>query len=923
MGIGLSKWDNSPLLSLCKERKEFIKAAIDCRYDLASAHIMYLQSLVDVGNAFTRFIEEDLVIKVDSNHESSEENSHSKIPSMDSESDLESLTDYVHSDSDVSEGLTDYVHDHTDVSEVLEPSFPTNQGQDRVNSNTNLMKSSTTTPSRIFLQTTPGEDSANALCGQSYNESGESFNVLNSYSHSNLRHTHYDDGIHYDVLVESPYKDLRYPQYVHALRYSQHDDVVSAGGKVDFPDDNVRYASYGNWVGSGAPTDFLQNDGLSVGHYSQPQTTLDTSIPLMPNVSAWNRPDLFNVTGSCHQYYYYSQDRIYSGSDGNDSDLISVRKKEGIPDLENENQEKFMEEVSEEIEIEDDIRRDSGGGTSEAAPAKTDEPVPFIHNKQDEIELEALSNPVHKSSATTMGSGEAKVVEENIMARSDTSVREILEEEHEEVGGLSSDVDIVFTEHIEPIGSNSSLNLHCTWDIQEIMKGIGNEFGNLFDKSKELSGLLEAGKLPYQPMRIKLRVFASQILNLIIPAIVTSSSQPSYMLSNGSSSRSMMMEKANGKSFEDLCCKFGDLSSTLEELYAWEKKLFKEVMAEEKLRVIYEKKCNRLKNLDDMGADSSKIDRTHASIKTLLLRINVIFTSIDAISARIQKLRDTELHLQLNELIQGSIKMWSFMIEGHQKQLRAAVEAKTCAHIGSVQVRKDSGLKATLKLEKELLNWSKCFSDYVRMQKAFVKFLNDWLLGCIFQEPAETPNASNTPDEPVAFSPSRIDAPPIFIVCNDWYQATKKISESEVCKTIQEYASSLHHLWEKKEEECRHRLKAENLFTYLEKQMKNLHKESKTWNQDATPGNEPASACLAENGVALLDGFVEDLMSTSKRLDEQKRRHQESVEQVNGIASSCLQEGLTPILAALESFCSDIIKAYGKVRLPDGHEGSQ
>lgn len=63
--------------------------------------------------------------------------------------------------------------------------------------------------------------------------------------------------------------------------------------------------------------------------------------------------------------------------------------------------------------------------------------------------------------------------------------------------------------------------------------------------------------------------------------------------------------------------------------------------------------CKKLKLLDEHGAESSKIDATQASIRKLLTKLNVCVRRIDAISNRINKLRDEDLQPQLTKLIHG------------------------------------------------------------------------------------------------------------------------------------------------------------------------------------------------------------------------------------------------------------------------------
>ena len=55
MGCSMSKADDEPVVSMCKERKHFIKQAVDQRYALAAAHVEYLQALGGIGEALRVF----------------------------------------------------------------------------------------------------------------------------------------------------------------------------------------------------------------------------------------------------------------------------------------------------------------------------------------------------------------------------------------------------------------------------------------------------------------------------------------------------------------------------------------------------------------------------------------------------------------------------------------------------------------------------------------------------------------------------------------------------------------------------------------------------------------------------------------------------------------------------------------------------
>lgn len=57
MGASSSKMEDDKALQLCRERKKFVRQALDGRCSLAAAHISYVQSLKIVGTALKKFTE--------------------------------------------------------------------------------------------------------------------------------------------------------------------------------------------------------------------------------------------------------------------------------------------------------------------------------------------------------------------------------------------------------------------------------------------------------------------------------------------------------------------------------------------------------------------------------------------------------------------------------------------------------------------------------------------------------------------------------------------------------------------------------------------------------------------------------------------------------------------------------------------------
>lgn len=75
----------------------------------------------------------------------------------------------------------------------------------------------------------------------------------------------------------------------------------------------------------------------------------------------------------------------------------------------------------------------------------------------------------------------------------------------------------------------------------------------------------------------------------------------------------------------------------------------------ERVRIAYEKKCKQLRNQDVKFEEPSYVDKTRAAIRDLDTQITVSIHSVEAISRRIETLRDEELHPQLIELVQGYV----------------------------------------------------------------------------------------------------------------------------------------------------------------------------------------------------------------------------------------------------------------------------
>ncbi|KAL7237152.1 hypothetical protein ACSBR1_020260 [Camellia fascicularis] len=398
----------------------------------------------------------------------------------------------------------------------------------------------------------------------------------------------------------------------------------------------------------------------------------------------------------------------------------------------------------------------------------------------------------------------------------------------------------------------------------EVVREIQVQFNRASESGNELAKIFEVGKSPYK--KNAAYQVSSKMMHVIAPA-----SQPSTSTTTQSSSVEID---------EDVGMSSSNLSSTLQKLYLWEKKLYEEVKVEEKMRVLHERKCGKLKHLDERGAEAHKIDATRTLVRSLSTKIRIAIQVVDKISVKINKLRDEELLPQLNEFIQGLTRMWKAMLECHRSQCQAMGQANRL-DVASRKHFSDAHLDATLQLERELLHWTLSFSCWVSAQKGFVQALNNWLLKCIFYVPEETP------DGPVPFSPGRIGAPPVFGLCNQWSQALDGISEKEVVDSMRDFATCVLQLWKQDKLDMHQRMMVNN--RDMERKVKNLEREDQKMQKE----------------IQALEKRIVQVSGDSNGLSIGGHVYQTDTSKTNN-----LQVSLQHIFEAMEKFTAKSLEAY-------------
>lgn len=350
---------------------------------------------------------------------------------------------------------------------------------------------------------------------------------------------------------------------------------------------------------------------------------------------------------------------------------------------------------------------------------------------------------------------------------------------------------------------------HRAKDFLSSIKDIEHRFFRASESGKEVSRMLEANKIRVGYSEAKVGSSVSDFLAALRFACCRTktslvSNEPSEgttkvitwkrtTSSRSSSSRNHLTfaskddnnDGSESDFVEEFCMISGSHSSTLERLYAWERKLYDEVKAIESIRKEYDRKCVQLRHQFAKGLSTHVIDKTRAVVKDLHSRIRVALHAVDAISKRIEKMRDDELQPQLVELIQGLIRMWKSMLECHHAQyitISLAYHAKT----SSTNAPRETQKQIITELEEEIECFGLSFANWINSHTTYVEALNGWLQNRILQ-PREGSNRRR------AFLPPQVLVPPIFVLSRDWSAGIKALPSEELSDAIKGFLSDLRH----------------------------------------------------------------------------------------------------------------------------------
>lgn len=331
-------------------------------------------------------------------------------------------------------------------------------------------------------------------------------------------------------------------------------------------------------------------------------------------------------------------------------------------------------------------------------------------------------------------------------------------------------------------------------------------------------------------------------------------------------------------------------SSTVEKLYAWEKKLFLEVKSYEGYKQEHDKKVSLLRKQEVKGVDYLKMEKNKMEIESLESKMLVANQSIETTTSEIIRLRESELFPQLLELIAGLMSMWRGMYECHQVQTHIVQQLEYLNNARNTNPTSNVHRQAALQLEIEVDRWYSAFCSLVKSQRDYVYSLTGWLRLSLFCHHDPLTKAQNSD---------------IYGLCEEWQLAIDRIPDKVASEGIKTLLTVIHAVVIQQAEEHKQKKRAESAFKEFEKKAEELRAlESKY------VGAEGYREMSRKSSVADKRAKVEALRS---RADEEKIKYEKSIGVTRAMTLNNLQTGFPNVFQAMTGFASVCMEAFESV----------
>ncbi|XP_077246252.1 pyridoxal-phosphate-dependent serine hydroxymethyltransferase, putative (DUF632) [Tasmannia lanceolata] len=422
-------------------------------------------------------------------------------------------------------------------------------------------------------------------------------------------------------------------------------------------------------------------------------------------------------------------------------------------------------------------------------------------------------------------------------------------------------------------------------DFSEIIKELDEYFLNAANAGSHVSLLLEAPNSGFSNQRPTSKVYNHG--RSLSPSL--------WAWGSNSKSGNFSGFGRLGESGSDIGVVNTSHCSTIERLYAWEKKLYQEVKNAENMKIEHEKMVVLLRKQEAKGADYIKVEKSRKEIERLESRMMVVSQAMESTSAEIIRLREVELYPQLLELAKGLMCMWRGMYECHQVQTHIVEQIKFLNNIISgTEPTSEIHRQSTLQLELEVQQWHTGFCNLVKTQRDYIHSLTGWLRLCLFQfnhHPLTKTQQNSS----------------IYSLCEEWQLALDRIPDKVASEGIKSFLTVIHAVVLQQGEEQKQKKRMEGAFKELEKKVAKLRSLECKFGPYSMEDSGPRTHV---SPVAEKRAKVEVLRA---KAEEEKTKHEKCASVTRAMTLNNLQTGFPNVFQAMTGFSSVCMQVFESV----------
>jgi hypothetical protein len=359
-------------------------------------------------------------------------------------------------------------------------------------------------------------------------------------------------------------------------------------------------------------------------------------------------------------------------------------------------------------------------------------------------------------------------------------------------------------------------------------------------------------------------------------------------------------------------------SSTLQQLLAWEKKLYREVKERERLQLRHDKTLKVLRDQEYSRKINVDIQKLKAAWDRARAQLDTASQAVAASSSAISELRDTHLARQVLGLCRATRDMWRATRQHHEAQCRIAQQLRGLSSRTSMDPTTEIHHQDTRALEAAMSAWCAALGHVAKHQREYVHALHGWLK--LTLAPINN-GAAEVSSSPVAAE--------LAAFVDGWGKVLDRVHCAEVLKSIKNFAGAAHALYAHQSDELRVARRVRQYARELDRKSRMLRQVESSYYDSYMPAgfsmwsrgrhwrdDDRMQVHAARNEVARRK---EEIAACRRMLEDEMRRHAKAIDGTRAAAVTGVQGTLPAVFQEMAVFSASLANALEAVCRQGNH----